>query len=379
MIWILDKSLYGSKQGGRCWNVALSETLINMGFIQCKTDPCAFYMEDLIIAVYVDDILIIGIPDKIKWFKIELSKSYELDEIGELHHLLGLGVQCMPEQTFMYQEAYVDSLVEQFKLQSAKYSDIPMSSTCTFEDKDDSELKVLENQTEYRSIIGSLIYLANGTRPDISYAVRNLSQYVNKATKAHLTAAKKVIKYCSGTKNHGLLYQRDNNKEMKIEVFCDSGYGTGTNRRSISGIIIKLNGNVVSWASKRQDVVAQSTVEAEYIAMALAIKNLLWIIQLLHELGLRVELPVEVNEDNQGTIQLAKNPIISTRSKHIDIRYHLIRDVLRQGYITIKYCPTDQMDADIMTKPLPKDTFIKFKQRLKISNPEEALRGSVGK
>ena len=107
--------------------------------------------------------------------------------------------------------------------------------------------------------------------------------------------------------------------------------------------------------------------------------NLLWIIQLLHELGLRVELPVEVNEDNQGTIQLAKNPIISTRSKHIDIRYHLIRDVLRQGYITIKYCPTDQMDADIMTKPLPKDTFIKFKQRLKISNPEEALRGSVGK
>jgi hypothetical protein len=207
----------------------------------------------------------------------------------------------------------------------------------------------------YREVVGSLMYLAVCTRPDISQAVGALARYMSCPLKQHWDAAKGVLRYVKGTTDVGIWF----GKRGGFQGYCDADYaGDLDTRRSTTGYVFTLHGGAVSWSSRLQPTVAVSTAEAEYMSAASAVKEALWLTKLLRVFGLKVQ-PVELLSDNQAAIKLIKHPIASMRSKHIDVQHHFVRERAARGEVVFDYCPTSEMVADILTKPLPA---MKFKK-----------------
>jgi len=206
----------------------------------------------------------------------------------------------------------------------------------------------------YRSIVGSLQYITLSTRPDISFAVNQLSRYMENPGQSHWTAGKRVLRYLKDTANTGLLYKDySQNSSTKIEIFCDADWGGDTkDRKSTTGLLVKLNGCVITWLSKKQPTVALSTAEAEYIAIATALQELIWLNQLLEELQLKDNEVAIVKSDNQSAIAMSNNDVNHSRSKHIDIKYHFIREVLNTRQVELHWVSTKDQQADINTKVL---------------------------
>lgn len=218
------------------------------------------------------------------------------------------------------------------------------------------------------SLIGSLQYIALSTRPDIAYAVNQLSRFLSDPGQQHWLAGKRVLRYLKGTTKSSLLYKGyDQNRSSRIEVFCDADWaGDLDDRKSTTGIVVKLNGCPIVWLSKKQSIVALSTAEAEYIAIAMAVQEVIWINQYLSELNLKdSETPI-IRSDNQAAIQIASNDTLHNRSKHIDIRYHFIRQIVREGGVIITYVGTKQQEADINTKGLSVSTFKQLRDKLMV-------------
>jgi hypothetical protein len=207
--------------------------------------------------------------------------------------------------------------------------------------------------------VGSLLYPANCTRPDIAQAVGILARYMSCATVEHWRIAKSVLSYLAGTSEHGLKY---GTKQKKLEGFCDANHaGDVDTRRSTTGYVFTLAGAAISWGSKLQPTVAYSTVEAEYMSAAHAAKEALWIKKLVNDLGNQCGA-VLIQCNNQGTLQLIKHPISSQRSKHIDISHHFVRERAMRGGIKFEYCATDRMPADFLTKALTPAKFESCRQ-----------------
>ena len=210
--------------------------------------------------------------------------------------------------------------------------------------------------TYYQSIIGSLMYAANGTRPDISFAVNQLARYSGNPDTTHQTALKRVLRYLRGTLSHGLTYTGTGNDQPSLVSYSDADYANDQDDRlSVSGYAVMFCGGAISWASRRQTAVATSTVEAEYMAMAEALKDVMWWRPLLHQLGHDTSQPTPLLSDNQGTIHLAKNGDNSSRTKHVDVKYHLIRQEIRTQTVALSYISTQHNIADILTKGLTKE------------------------
>ena len=224
-----------------------------------------------------------------------------------------------------------------------------------------SDSTELEDPRLYRKMVGSLIYIMIGTRPDLSYAVTKLSQSMSKPTKAHLSLAKHVLKYIKGTLNYCLTFKKSD-VPLKLIGYCDSDWGTSEDRRSITGYGFQLSeqGPLISWKSKKQKVVALSTCEAEYMAMTCAVQEANFLRQLYSDVTNSEKESVILHVDNKGAIELAKNPVYHQRSKHIDIRYHFIREQVERNIVDLIYVPSDENIADIFTKPASKQKLTKF-------------------
>ena len=206
---------------------------------------------------------------------------------------------------------------------------------------------------EYRTLVGSLLYLSNVTRPDIAYAAGSLARYLVQPTTAHWAAAKSVARYIAGTTNRGLVYK--GNQGLELIGYCDADYaGDPDTRRSTTGYVFIVCGAAISWSSKRQPIVIASTTEAEYVASAAAVKEALWLNKLRLDLQLCTEPPL-INADNQSALKLLRNPIASQRSKHIDVAYKFARERAMRGEVTFKYISTHDMVADCLTQALPKE------------------------
>jgi len=220
-----------------------------------------------------------------------------------------------------------------------------------------------EDHANYRSIIGGLLYLANLTRIDICFQVNRLAQFCHEPKAHHLKAAKRVLRYLSGTSNLALLFKSTDGDKHKIDAYSDSDWATDhTDRKSVSGGLIKLGGNLVSWFSKKQPLTAQSSTEAEYIAMHEATKRILWTQDWIQELyGKRPQC--DLHCDNTSAIICSKTDKNHQRTRHIDIRYHMIRDHVKNGNIVIKYIKTTEQPADLLTKPVSSETFFKFRDQ----------------
>jgi hypothetical protein len=218
---------------------------------------------------------------------------------------------------------------------------------------------------QYQSAVGALMYAMMGTRPDLAFAVASLSQFSSNPGQPHWDSIKHVLRYIRGTTGYKLTYGSRPGTSLLFDGYCDSDWGSNIDdRRSITGYVFMLGGGAVSWQSKKQPTVALSSVEAEYMAATQAAREALWWQKLLHELGVARHPTTIIHSDSQGSIALSKNPEHHARSKHIDIRHHFIREQVVANHISLQYMSTEDMLADVMTKPLSRDQHIKLVNRL---------------
>ena len=205
------------------------------------------------------------------------------------------------------------------------------------------------------------MYLSVSTRPDIAYAVSNIARFTTNPQKEHWTALKRVLRYLKGTTKHGILYQKEESDQFI--GYSDADWaGDLSDRKSTSGYIFILSGGPISWSSRKQKCTALSTAEAEYISLSGAAQECVWLRRLSTELGCLPTGPTLIYEDNQASIAMAKNPQFHGRAKHIDIRYHFIREQIELGIIKLEYCPTEVMTADMLTKGLNGERFCKLRE-----------------
>jgi hypothetical protein len=364
----LKKALYGLKQAPRAWYGRIDSFLQSLGFTKSIADPNLYIKviqnHPVLLVLYVDDLFLTGEEDLIAQTKRELSKEFEMKDLGLMHYFLGLEVWQKPGEIFLTQSKYAIDILRRFGMMDCKSMTTPMISN----------LKKLQDQvtgsdpedpTMYRQIIGSLMYLVH-TRPDICYAVNALSQFMCEPKHIHMVAVKHILRYVRGTIAYGLRYTSSGG--VMLHGFTDSDWmGSVVDRKSTSGYCFSLGSAMISWSSRKQGSIAQSTAEAEYIAASAASREAVWLRKLLSDL-FRTELePTVIHCDNQSCIKLTENPVFHDRSKHIEMRYHYIRDMIQRKVLSLQYVPTAEQTADIFTKPLPLIKFAYFRDKLGVA------------
>lgn len=349
----LRKSLYGLKQAPRQWFAKLSEVLKEMGFAQSKCDYTLFTKAHegglTVLLVYVDDIILAGDDMKqISAVKQSLSTKFHMKDLGAARYFLGLEIDSLKDGIFVSQRKYVGDLLKEYGLIKCRKLKIPMDTTVKLtEDLGDP----LPKPEDYQKLIGKLIYLTL-TRPDISFSVHTLSKFMHRPTTAHMQAGKRILRYLAGSVNQGILLA--NESCARLSAYCDSDWGGCPNtRRSTSGYCILLGSSPISWKSKRQSVVARSTAEAEYRALAYTTCEVIWLKQLLRDLGMNLKDPTVLHCDNQAALAIVANPVLHERTKHIEMDQHFVREKAQDGSINPIYIPSSKQLADVFTKVLP--------------------------
>lgn len=367
LVCILKKSLYGLKQGARMWNRKITGILKICGFVASSADPCLFIKNCdgklIFILIYVDDVIIIYNKEN-EFEKIvqELMKNFKLTNLGEISYFLGIQIERINEVFYLNQKAYIEKVADQFGLMNAKPSKIPMSVGYHSQQKE--ERIELKDNKQFQSLVGCLLFIAVNTRPDISISVSILSRNVKSPTQDDWTEGKRIVKYLNATKDMKL---KIGNSEREMMCYVDADWaGNVTDYKSTSGFIIKLGEGLIGWGCKKQSSVALSSTDAECIAMSECCRELSWLFELLKCLEVKPYLPIIVHEDNQSLMKLLVSERVNHRSKHIGTRYNYIKDIIQKNLIEIKYCPTEEMVADILTKPLSVVKFQKFRSEMGI-------------
>jgi hypothetical protein len=358
----LKKSLYGLKQSPRNWYLLVSAFIKEkLGFKACVSDPCLFYRRSktgrlMLLFLFVDDMqFAFDARDEAEYEQLHaaLRERFNITNLGESKFMLGMRItRNRRERTIkLDQELYVTKALEKFGLAACRRERTPAVPPGTANDGDGggaTDLKL------YQEKVGTLLYAAISTRPDIMFAVNQLTQHMQAPTVADAKACDRVFRYLAGTKDRGLLFGRGaRDEKLTVRVYADSDWGSDkSDRKSITGWIAMLGGDPVSWASKKQKVVAQSTCEAELYAEAAAINEAKWLSGLLQELGLETAGAPLILGDNQSAQALTKNDIKSERTKHVDIKYHYVHDEVNNGRVQLQWIPTTEQLADILTKAL---------------------------
>lgn len=365
----LHKAIYGLKQSGKEWNAKLDHILKHIGFEPCANEPClykaTFDNELVLVTVYVDDLMIASkSKDQVLTVKRLLAKEFPITDKGQLHHYLGFEVEREGETgaISICQSQYIRDLLKEYGMQDCKAVSTPLETN--FQVKCDNIGCEEVPQKDYQSAIGALMYLAITTRPDIIHSVSKLAQRNVNPHSEHMQAVKRILRYLRGTINTRIVYRAG---EKSIEGFVDADWGGSTlDRKSYSGFIFFVGDCPVSWQSVKQSCVALSSTEAEYMAMSEAAKEAIFLKRLLEEIGYTLGEAVILNVDNQGAEKLASNPVHHKRTKHIDIRFHHVREVVKNKDVHLKYCPTQEMIADILTKNLAKTKHNYFAKLMKL-------------
>ncbi|RVW54511.1 Retrovirus-related Pol polyprotein from transposon TNT 1-94 [Vitis vinifera] len=338
----LRKSLYGLKQSPRAWFERFTKVVKGYGFVQCQSDHTLFVKHFpegklAIIIVYVDDIILTGDhEEKIDLLKKLLTKEFEIKDLGNLKYFLGMEIARSKKGITVSQRKYILDLLNETGMLGCKPAETPMDTTVKLEESDGS---APVDKGRYQRLVGKLIYLSH-TRPDIGFSVSVVSQFMNNPTEKHMTVVIRILRYLKMTPGKGLFFQRTTKKE--IEIFSDADWaGSVTDRRSTSGYCSFVWGNLVTWRSKKQSVVARSSAEAEFRAMAQGICEGIWLNRLLEELRVPLKHPMVLYCDNQAAISIAKNPVHHDRTKHVEIDRHFIKEKIEEGVFKVSYTPTN--------------------------------------
>lgn len=388
----LRKALYGLKQAGMVWNREIDQFLTTeLKFLRSLADPCIYTRNNasdvMLLALYVDDILLAHnnttLADQII---AQFSAKFDITDLGQPTKLLGMRIhQDISCGTITLDQGYyINESLDRFNMRDCNMVETPhavgvyLNSSMSPSTPDEiTRMK----QVPYRELVGSLNYIATMTRPDISTAVGVLCRFGANPGPLHWNAAKRILKYLSGTQTYGIKYSKSTNGCNQVVGYSDSDWaGDPETRRSTSGFVFCLANGPISWNSKRQRAVSTSSVEAEYVALYGATREATWVRQLLAELGFRQEQPTTIFEDNNGCIAISQNRRTDERTKHIDVKYHFTREKVEQGTIVVKPCRTDQMIADSLTKPIDTKKYLWCRQAMglvDITHIGDKLRGRI--
>ncbi|KAJ9556652.1 hypothetical protein OSB04_011266 [Centaurea solstitialis] len=332
-VCILDKALYGLKQAPRAWYETLTNHLLSKGFKRGTIDTTLFLKKEgddlLLVQIYVDDIIFGSTnPELCTKFSKIMETEFEMSMMGELNFFLGIQVKQNPDGIFINQSEYIKDMLKKFNMTDCSPIKTPMP-TGNLLGPDLSGKSV--DQKIYRSMIGSLLYLT-ATRPDIMFATCFCARFQANPKESHLAAVKRILRYLKGTPELGLWYPKDSSFELIS--FTDSDYGgCKLDRKSTSGSCQFLGDKLVSWTSKKQNCVSTSTAEAEYVAAASCCSQVLWMKTQLLDYGYKLKR-VPIYCDSESAIAITSNPVQHSKTKHIDIRYHFIKDNVEKGIPT---------------------------------------------
>ncbi|KAJ9687350.1 hypothetical protein PVL29_016010 [Vitis rotundifolia] len=349
----LRRSLYGLKQSPRAWFGRFSFVVQEFGMLRSTADHSVFYHHNslgqcIYLVVYVDDIVITGSDqDGIQKLKQHLFTHFQTKDLGKLKYFLGIEIAQSSSGVVLSQRKYALDILEETGMLDCKPVDTPM----------DSNVKLVPGQGEplgdpgrYRRLVGKLNYLTI-TRPDISFPVSVVSQFLQSPCDSHWDAVIRILRYIKSTPGQGVLYE--NRGHTQVIGYTDADWaGSPTDRRSTSGYCVFIGGNLISWKSKKQDVVARSSAEAEYRAMALATCELIWLRHLLRELRFGKDEQMKLICDNQAALHIASNPVFHERTKHIEVDCHFIREKIASGCVATSFVNSNDQLADIFTKSL---------------------------
>ncbi|GJW44198.1 putative ribonuclease H-like domain-containing protein [Tanacetum coccineum] len=348
-VYKVVKALYGLHQAPRAWYATLSTYLLKNGYRRGTIDKTLFLKKDkhdiILVQVYVDDI-IFGSTKKF-WcdeFEALMKSSFQISSMGELTFFLGLQVKQKDDGIFISQDKYVAEILKKFDFANVKTASTPIETQKPLvkdEEANDVDIHL------YRSMIGSLMYLT-ASRPDIMFAVCACSRFQVSPKTSHLSAVKRIFRYLKGKPKLGLWYPRVSS--FDLESYSDSDYaGANLNRKSIIGGCQFLSRRLISWQCKKQTIVATSTTEAEYVAAASCCGQVLWIQNQMLDYGFNF-MNTKIYIDNESTICIVKNPVYHSKTKHIAIRHHFIRDAYEKKLIQVLKIHTDDNVADLLTK-----------------------------
>ncbi|XP_019057634.1 PREDICTED: uncharacterized protein LOC109116512 [Tarenaya hassleriana] len=364
----LRKSLYGLKQASRQWNQKLTLVLLNAAYTHCKSDHSMFVKRRgtsiVVILIYVDDILVTG--NDVTLFselKEVLQAEFQIKDLGEMKYFLGIEVARSQMGIQICQRKYTLEMLEEFGLLGCKPAASPMEAKLKLS-QDAGEL--LADPTSYRKLIGKLIYLSV-TRPDISFPVTKLSQYMAQPRDTHFQAALRVLKYLKNAPGQGLYYSSQN--DLSLTAYSDADWGAcPDSRKSVTGFCVFLGNSLVSWKSKKQSTVSRSSAESEYRALAQTTCELLWISSLLSDIQVPLLNPITLFCDSKSAIHIATNPVYHERTKHIEMDCHFVRDKVKSGFLQLSHVSSSEQIADLLTKPLYIDHFHRLLIKMGIRN-----------
>ncbi|KAL0545154.1 hypothetical protein IC582_020300 [Cucumis melo] len=375
----LKKALYGLKQAPRMWNSRINKYFLDNGYLRCPYEHSLYikvngHGDILVVCLYVDDLIFTGnCASMFEDLKKAMTQEFEMIDIGLMSYYLGIEVKQSEEGIFISQERYTREILEKFNMMNSKPVATPIETGTKLskhEEGDDVD------PSYFKRLVGSLRYLTC-TRPDILFSVGLVSRFMESPTTTHLKVAKRILRYLRGTLDYGLFYS--SSKEFKLEGYCDSDWAGDTNdRKSTSGYVFFFGNTAFTWSSKKQPIVTLSTCEAEYVAATSCVCHAVWLRNLLKTVEILQEDPTVIHIDNKSTIALAKNPVFHDRSKHIDTRFHFIRDCISRKEVQVEYVKTEDQIADIFTKPLKVNVFNNLRTLLGVfQNKKTCLREDV--
>lgn len=355
-VWLLNKSLYGTRQAARRWQQHFNKTASKYHLIPAPSDSAVYVRKDkdglLILHLHVDDSMVFASsPEVMAQFKVFLESEYEVKWTSRPTLYLGirLNISEAGKLIAIDQYHYIESTLERFAMVNCKAVKSPLPHRTVLSPGTTEDIDAAKD-LPYQSLVGSLGWIASTTRPDIAYAVLQLGRFNAVWTIAHWTAAKHVLRYLKGTQELGIHYD---GHSLTPAAYSDSDFSQcPLTRRSVSGFVVTLGGGPVSWRSARQSVVALSTNEAEYMAAAECAKHLFWVKAFLFDVMNPIPGAIPFYVDNKSAIDTAVGDSINRRSKHIDRRYHFIREQVQAGVLNVSHIPTEEMLADHLTKPL---------------------------
>ncbi|XP_056862222.1 uncharacterized mitochondrial protein AtMg00810-like [Raphanus sativus] len=353
----LHRSLYGLKQASRQWNHKLSAVFFNEGFVQAHADHSLFVKTTstlfLAALIYVDDILLVGNDEAaIAHFKYVLEAAFKLRVLGPAKYFLGFEIARNAQGISLNQRKYTLELLQDAGYLGCKPVTVPMEPN---QKLSESTGTLLPDASVFRKIVGRLLYLTH-TRPDITYAVHKLSQFMAAPRSDHLTAAYRVLRYLKNDPAQGLFYS--SSTDLALTAFSDADWATcPDSRRSITGYCIFLGDSLVSWRSKKQPTVSRSSSEAEYRAMADATCELIWLTSLLKSLHQSPSGPATLFCDNMSALHIASNPVFHERTKHIENDCHVVRERLQSGFLKTMHVKSEHQLADLFTKAVQPNVF----------------------